>query len=121
MNEMKKQFLTMMLLGMGANIPAPEEIFKQQIENFKYIKSIDESNETLDCLIALDKVEKEQERLEIIKILIMESLTIVTANQLIDDLQKYSVETLEYLKDHEDKRSPNPEEDLRKFWGSLTD
>jgi hypothetical protein len=62
-SDVKQKFLAFMIAGMGANVPAPSTIFEEQIKNFKCIKAIDESDEALDCLIALDKVEEEKEKL----------------------------------------------------------
>jgi hypothetical protein len=102
-----------MIAGMGANITAPNAVLEEQLKGFKYIKAIDESDAVLDCLIALDKVEEEREKLEVIKILVMKSLKLNSANALIDFVQKYTLSSLEYIKEHEDERSPNAEEDAR--------
>ena len=119
--NIRNKFLSFMIAGMGANITAPNAVLEEHLKNFKYIKAIDESDETLDCLIALDKVEEEQEKLEIIKILIMKSLKLSTANELIDFVQKYTLSNLEYLRAHEDERSSSAEEDARKAMDDLLD
>jgi hypothetical protein len=111
--NVRNGFLAFMIAGMGANRTAPNAVFEEQIKNFKHIKAIDESDETLDCLLAIDKVEEEKEKLEIIKILIMKSLKLNTANELIDFIQKYTISTLEYLKEHEDERDPNAVDSAR--------
>ncbi len=119
--NVRNGLLAFMIAGMGANVPAPGTILEEQMKNFKYVKAIDESDEALDCLIALDKVEEEKEKLEIVKILIMKSLKLNTANELIDFIQKYTINTLDYLKEHTDERDPNAEESARKAMNDMLD
>lgn len=120
-SNVRNGLLAFMIAGMGANVPAPSTIFEEQIKDFKHIKAIDESDETLDCLIALDKVEDEKEKLEIVKILVMKSLKLNTANELIDFIQRYTLNTLEYLKDHENERDPNAEASAREAMDNMLD
>ena len=120
-SNVRNGLLAFMIAGMGANVPAPTTILEEQMKNFKYVKAIDESDETLDSLIALDKVEEEKEKLEIVKILIMKSLKLNTANELIDFIQKYTLSTLDYLKEHADERDPNAEESARKAMNDMLD
>jgi hypothetical protein len=51
----------------------------------------------------------------------MKSLRLNSANELIDFIQKYTISTLDYLKEHEDERSPSAEEDARKAMDNMLD
>ena len=107
--QTRARLMAFLITSMGANIVAPMPLIEEELKNYKHIKSLDESDEALDCVIALDKVESPEERMEIIQILAMKYLRVNDINQMTDNLNDYTVHLLEYARDHEDARDHNAE------------
>lgn len=119
--QARARLMAFLITSMGANIVAPMPVIEEELKNYKYIKSLDESDEALDCVIALDKVESPEERMEIIQILAMKYLRVNDVNQMADNLHDYTVHLLEYARDHEEIRDPNAEENARNDMNKLFD
>lgn len=107
--QARDKFMAFLITSMGVNITGPMPVIEEELKNYKNIKSLDQSDEALDCVIALDKVESPEERMEIVQILIMKYLRVNDINQMIDNLLDYTAHLLEYARNHEDARDPNAE------------
>lgn len=117
--QARGKFMAFLITSMGANITGPMPVIEKELENYKHVKSIGESDEALDCIIALDKVESPEERMEIIQILAMKYLRVNDVNQMADNLHDYTVHLLEYASSHEEVRDPNAEQNARDDMNSL--
>ena len=119
--QARDKFMAFLITSMGANIAAPMPLIEEELKNYKHIKSLDESDEALDCAIALDKVESPEERMEIVQILVMKYLRANDIHQMVDNLHDYTEHLLEYARDHEDARDPNAEKNAKNAMDGLMD
>lgn len=102
--DMQEKLLCVIVTAAGQDITAPEEIIKSEMESFKAIKNIMDNDALIDCLVAMDNVESDQEKLEIIKALCMKMLPLTKTFKLMSFLQEYGAHMFEYFKEHPDVR-----------------
>ena len=105
--NMQEKLLCVMVTVAGQDITAPEEIVKSEMESFKTIKNIEDNDALIDCLVAMNNVESDQEKLEIIKALCMKMLPLTKTFKLMSFLRDYGAHMLEFFKEHPDIRKEN--------------
>ena len=124
-NEEKEQarehdkFMLFMLTMMGGNVTAPQEIVRKHMDTFKCIRSAEDDDNVIDATVALSKCETQDEKLEAVKILVMQFLTTTDIHRLITFLRDFSVDILGYLRDHEEYREKMSSDDIMKNMDNL--
>ena len=103
-----EKFLAFLIASMGADIIAPEGVFTEELKSFKETRDYSSNDEAVDSLVAVSRVDSPQERLEIIEILIMKSLTLNNISKLTAFLRNYTHHVLDYLNEHPECRERNP-------------
>mgnify|MGYP003589514805 CR=1 FL=1 len=101
---MQEKLLCIIVTAAGQDITAPEEIVKSEMESFKAIKNIEDNDALIDCLVAMNNVESDQEKLEIIKVICMKMLPLTKIFKMISFLNEYGAHMFEYFKEHPDVR-----------------
>lgn len=114
MNEGMRKIALMMFMASGADIVAPKELRRQaiealELENNSNFAGVDES---------LKKVKNQDEKLAIIKGIILTHLTVSQMMGLHDVIHVGVTANLEYLKTHPEERgeAPDPEDVIRKLF-----
>jgi hypothetical protein len=100
--DMQEKLLCIIVTAAGQDITAPEEIVKSEMESFKAIKNIEDNDALIDCLVAMDNVESDQEKLEIIKVICMKMLPLTKTFKMMSFLQEYGAHMFEYFEEHPD-------------------
>ena len=109
MDQTKKdgmsKFMIMMLMASGADIVAPKELRRQTIEALK----LEYNSNFIDVDEDLEQVENQEEKLTIIKGLILTHLTPSQMMSLYDVIHNGIKTNLEYLKDHPEEKGKAPD------------
>lgn len=121
--EAVDKFMAFMVMSSGGDIIAPEPIFNEKAKEFKYANPtnyVDNDNLT-DMMCLLSKVDSQEERVEIIKVLIMKFITTLGCLELRNFTGEYVQTILEYLRDNPDARQKpdehNIEDSFRRVFG----
>lgn len=104
-----QKFLTFLVASVGGDITAPEEVLRSEMQSFVELKNEADNDEAVDSMVALSRIDSQQERLEIIKLLSMKFLSVTTVMKLESFLRDYVTHILGYLKDHPEARDPDSE------------
>lgn len=102
--DMQEKLLCIMVTVAGQDITVPDEVFKQELENFKVVKDITENDNVIDALVALNRCETDQEKLEVIKVLCIKTLPLTKTFKLMSFLRDYGSNMLDYFKEHPEVR-----------------
>ena len=106
--DMQEKFLCVMITVAGQDITAPDQVFEEEVQSFKIVKDYTENDNTIDALVALNKCETDQERLEVIKILCIKMLPLTKTFKLMSFLRDYGAHMLECFKEHPEVRKEDP-------------
>ena len=107
MNE-KAKFLAFMVASTGGNITATEEIVNESLESFKAVKQVDTNDALVDALVAISSVESQQERMEIILILMMKTVTLCNVLKMQPFILEYPEKMFKYISEHPEVREKDP-------------
>ena len=102
--NMQEKLLCVMVTMAGQDITAPDQVFEEEVQSFKVVKYYTENDNAIDALVALNKCETDQERLEIIKMLCMKMLPLTKTFKLMSFLRDYGSHMLEFFKEHPEVR-----------------
>ena len=108
----KGKLLSFLVASTGGNVTAPEQMVDAQLEKFSHIKQVDTNDALVDALVALSSVESQEERMEIICILIMKCLKLCTVLKFHEFITEYPEQMFDYFQDHPEIRE-NQEERKR--------
>jgi hypothetical protein len=114
--EGSKKLLLMMLMVSGNDIVAPEELKRQTIESLELESNVN----FFDVNEDLKQVKNQEEKLAIIKGIILTHLTLSQMISLHDVISTGVNDHLEYLKDHPEEKgdTPDPETIMDKLFES---
>lgn len=118
MNE-KARFLSFLVASTGGNIIAPEEVINSNLESFKAVKQIDTNDALVDTLVALANVESQQERMEIILILMMKMLNLCTILKMQPFIMQYPEDMFKYISEHPEVREKDPAASMKDVMGDM--
>lgn len=109
MDQTKKdgmsKFMIMMLMASGADIVAPKELKRQTIKAL----GLEDNDDFVDIDVDLKQVENQDEKLTIIKGIILTHLTPSQMMSLYDVIHNGIKTNLEYLKDHPEEKGKAPD------------
>ena len=116
MKEGMSKIAQMMLMASGADIVAPKELKRQAIEALE----LEDNSNFASVEECLKQVNNQDEKLTIIKGIILTHLTPSQMISLYDAIHTGVAANLEYLKDHPEERgkAPDPETVLKRLFES---
>jgi hypothetical protein len=120
-NNMSEQarFLSFLIASTGSNITVPEEVLNQEMENFKCVKQVDTNDALVDALVAISQVDSQQERMEIILILMMKLVTLCNVIKMQPFILEYPEKMFKYVGEHPEVREKDPVASMKDVMGDM--